>query len=64
MVENEPLARIPREIGLARLRGQVCTNDMFYKISLFAFSVAKQPNLAGSSLYALFIQVSRDPRLV
>ncbi len=56
----EKIKRRPREIGLAWLRGQVCTNGMFYKIGYFMFSLAKQPNLAGSSLYALFIQVHEE----
>ncbi len=50
----------PRENGLAWLRARVCTNGTFYKIGLFTFGVAKQPNLAESSLYSLFIRVSRD----
>ncbi len=51
----------PREIGLAWLRGLVCTNGTF---TLFTISVAKQPNLSTPSLYALFIRISRGQRLI
>ena len=36
----------------------------FKKIGLFTSHLSKQPNLAGLSLYAVFIRVSRDLRLI
>jgi hypothetical protein len=52
----------PREIGLTWLLGQVCTNSAFYIFVLFTSHFLKQPNLAGTSLYALIIRVSCDLR--
>jgi hypothetical protein len=54
--------RRPREIGRTWLLGRVCTNGTFYTLVLFISHFSKQSNLAGSSLYALIIQVSRDLR--
>ncbi len=45
---------------LAWLLGQVCTNSTFLKNVLFTSHQVKQPNLAGLSLYALFICVYWD----
>ncbi len=49
-----------QQIRLTWLLGRVCTNGKFYIFVLFTTHFSKQTNLAGSSLHALLIQVSRD----
>ncbi len=54
--------RRPRRSDWLGCRVKFVQMSCLYKIGLFTFSVAKQPNLVRSSLYALFIPVSRDLR--
>jgi len=56
-VNQNGISRRLRESGLAWLMGQVCTKSTFLKIGLFISYYAKQPNLSGMSLYALFIWI-------